>query len=411
MQLIHAPSAQHKALGLHWDTSQDSLHVATPILAQGVEPTKRQILSDVSQTFDVLGWFSPVTILIKIMIQKIWMLKLGWDDVVPPDLARIWSTWRERLHLVTEVPISRYYHRPSKEMRDLQLHGFADSSEAAYGGVVFLRATYTDDSVSTTLVLAKAKVVPLKMVTIPKLELCAALLTSKLINTARTQLNVDPQNVNAWSDSTITLQWLGTSPHKLNTFVANRVTAISEKLPSSHWRHLPSGDNPADVNSRGMPIDQLLECSLWWDGPPWLKEPPGCWPSQHYTLLGPLPKLKSHALTIRAEETKEFLVTRYSSFNKLTSVLSWICRFTNNCRSHSGDKVFSPQLSPEELLTAEKKLIRLHQQRHFSQELSLLKAGLCMSRRSPLRHLKPILDADGLIQVGGRLDSSHLSHS
>jgi len=92
----------------------------------------------------------------------------------------------------------------------------------------------------------------------------------------------------------------------------------------------PSADNPADVSSWGMPADPLLDCSLWWQGPPWLKLSPDQWPEQHQHLPAVLPEMKSHALTIRAEEAEEFLVHRYSLYYKLTCILAWIVRFTVN---------------------------------------------------------------------------------
>ena len=97
------------------------------------------------------------------------------------------------------------------------MHGFSDSSETAYGGAVYLQTTCTDATITTALVIAKSKVTPLKKFTIPKLELCAVLLTSKLVQTVNSQLSVDPSNVFGWSDSTITLQWLRTPPHHLKT--------------------------------------------------------------------------------------------------------------------------------------------------------------------------------------------------
>ena len=72
VQLISAPVACHKALGVHWDTSLDTLHVATPMFSENDVPMKRQVLSDIARTFDMLGWVSPVTVSLKIMLQRIW---------------------------------------------------------------------------------------------------------------------------------------------------------------------------------------------------------------------------------------------------------------------------------------------------------------------------------------------------
>ena len=75
-QHITSPHDCHKALGIHWDTAKDTLHIATPKLGDSVTPTKCQVLSDVAITFNVLGFFSPVTVTLKVLLQKVWQLKL-----------------------------------------------------------------------------------------------------------------------------------------------------------------------------------------------------------------------------------------------------------------------------------------------------------------------------------------------
>ena len=186
VKLITAPEACHKALGVHWDTVSDTLHVATPKLQATDCPTKRQVLSDIARTFDALGWFSPVTITLKILLQRIWHLKIEWNQVIPNDLSDCWRTWRDELYLVTQTPIPRCYYIKGKKLMNVQLHGFCDASQDAFAGVVYLRATYNSDaSTSTALVIAKARVAPVKTTTIPKLELCSAVLLSKLIASTR----------------------------------------------------------------------------------------------------------------------------------------------------------------------------------------------------------------------------------
>ena len=194
-QHIQSPSSHINTHGLHWDTDQDSFHVATPVLGQDASSTKCRILSDVSQTLDVLGWFSPVTITVKALIQQLWLFKIGWDGPVPDDLAQKWQDWWDQLHLVTTVAIPRYNLDKQKTIRSIQVHGFSDSSETVYGGAVYLRTTCTDATITTALVIAKSKVIPLKKLTIPKLELCAVLLTSKQVQTVSSQLSVDSSNV------------------------------------------------------------------------------------------------------------------------------------------------------------------------------------------------------------------------
>ena len=141
-------------------------------------PTKRQVLSDIAHTFDILGWVSPVTVSLKIVLQRIWQLRIDWDKSILPELAETSITWRKDLPLVTAHAIPGYYHDPCKEKLTLQLHGFCDSSQATLAAVVYLRTVFVDTSVSTSMVIAKSRVTTVKTQTIPKLELCSAVLLS-----------------------------------------------------------------------------------------------------------------------------------------------------------------------------------------------------------------------------------------
>ncbi len=313
---------------------------------------------------------------------------------------------------MTALPIHRYYYHHNKERLNLQLHGFCDSSQVAFAGVVYIRATYTDTSVSTTLVIAKSKVAPLKTQTIPKLELCSAVLLSKLLSTVSRELNIDMKDVFAWSDSTIALGWINTSPHRLKTYVANRVVSIVDRIPANHWRHVSSPDNPADLGSRGTTAGVLVKSQLWWSGPSWLSQPPDYWPVQKLQIhTTSLPDVKSTALTIETHQPNEDITSRFSSFSRLIRVVSWMYRFINNARSKLPDRVFSSQLSVQELQASETVIFKLHQQHFMSKELAALKTKMAVSVSSPLHSLHPILDCHGVLRVGGRLSQSGLSYS
>ena len=204
-QHITSPLDCHKALGIHWDTTKDTFHVATPKLEDSATPTKRQVLSDVAKTFNVLGFFLPVTVTLKVLLQKLWQLNLGWDDNIPTKLSGIWSTWRKELPLITSNPIQHFYHSPDRQVHDLQIQGFCDASQQAIAGTVYIRSLYTDTTVLTSLVIAKTKVAPLKTITIPKLELSSAVLLSKLLSAVGKEFGIKPCKMFAWCDSTVAL--------------------------------------------------------------------------------------------------------------------------------------------------------------------------------------------------------------
>ena len=91
--LTVTPSDCPKTLGIHWNSSTDSLHVCTPTLSNDKAPTKRQLASAVGRTFDIIGWYSPATILIKILLQQVWKSRIDWDEPLPPNLLLVWEKW------------------------------------------------------------------------------------------------------------------------------------------------------------------------------------------------------------------------------------------------------------------------------------------------------------------------------
>jgi len=124
-----------KILGLNWDPSSDTLSFKTHLMTKN--PTKRSILSDIARVFDPLGLLSPITLLTKHLMQRLWTDGIGWDDPVSDEIARIWSRYHSELHLIANLSIRRrltYDHACS-----IQLHAFSDSSEKGYAAAVYLR--------------------------------------------------------------------------------------------------------------------------------------------------------------------------------------------------------------------------------------------------------------------------------
>ena len=396
------PSGQHKALGIHWDTGQDTFHVATPALQNSLIITKRTIASEVAKVYDILGLFSPTILQAKLLLQCLWLIQAGWDDPVKNSLAEEWLQWRAELATLTNHSIPRCYKTPGKQVLETEIHGFADASTAAYAAVIYIRILYTDASVSVSLVYSRTKVAPLKPVTIPKLELSAALLLSQCIDYVCSLLELTLDKVYAWSDSTIALGWLQTPPHRLQTFMANRVSKAVEVVPPGRWRHVPSQDNPADLASRGVLPSQLLQSTIWWSGPPWLQKSPVYWPERALNIPSNLPGLKSKM--IMSVASREDCSRRYSSYSKLLRVTSWITRFTDNCKKDMSCRELSNHLTAEELTRAESKLVKLHQEQHFCDEIQLLRKGSLVSKCSAIKCLNPALDIEnGILCVGGRL--------
>ncbi|GFS91899.1 uncharacterized protein TNCV_1930791 [Trichonephila clavipes] len=159
----------------------------------------------------------------------------------------------------------------------VELHGFADASSLAYAAAIYCRQK-RNGKIKIQLLVSKTKVAPVKQVSIPRLELCGAHLLSKLFKSILRTLKHYTFDVFAWTDSKIVLSWLSSYPRKWKTFVVNRTSEIMEVLPTKHWRHVPSKENPADIASRGIDPKCLPDCKLWWQGPPWQRLETSSWP-------------------------------------------------------------------------------------------------------------------------------------
>ncbi len=349
---------------------------------------------------------------VKILLQRLWEAGVDWDEPVPPLIQETWERWRLELPSLSRKLISRCYFPKDARIASIQLHGFSDASESAYAGVVYLRMADTDKNVHVSLVMAKTKVAPLKRLTIPRLELCGANLLANLLHHVQRVLSIPSADVFAWTDSTIVLSWLSGSTRRFKTFVGNRVSNIVDLVPPNHWRHVAGAENPADSASRGMLPSELLDHNLWWDGPRWLRQPKSYWPCQPKLDKTPVPSEEKEIETslIAFTSVPPFLpiLDRFSSFVRLTRVTAWVFRFINSCKTgvSKGDR-----LSVDELSHAERFWISVAQQSVFAEEALILKKRSELPSKSHLLTLHPILDAHGLIRVGGRAELSSLPYT
>ncbi|KAI5639201.1 pao retrotransposon peptidase domain-containing protein [Phthorimaea operculella] len=159
----------------------------------------------------------------------------------------------------------------------VQLIGYADaSSETAYGCCVYLRVVDESGKTSISLLCSKSRINPRNKnaLSVPRLELNAMLLLTRLVNRVHDTLSlkINIQDVYLFSDSQISLAWLATEPMKLSAYVANRVRLIREETDRWRWLYVSSEQNPADIVSRGTDPDELIDCSLWWQGPECLRD-------------------------------------------------------------------------------------------------------------------------------------------
>ena len=162
-----------RTLGIEWNAELDHFR------PQLKEVTKRFLVSDIAKVYDVLGLFSPTTIKMKILLQKLWDRKTDCDEI-PSDIFEMWLRWRNQLVCLSNKFIPRCYSSSDFSVASTELHEFCDASESAYAAVVYLRPTDSSGHIQISLVASKTKVAPLKQSSIPRLELCGTLLAQLL---------------------------------------------------------------------------------------------------------------------------------------------------------------------------------------------------------------------------------------
>ncbi|KAF0729511.1 Integrase catalytic domain-containing protein, partial [Aphis craccivora] len=361
-----------KILGLYWSSNADTLQfeVHEKHLKNSEQSTKREILSKIVCLFDPLGLIGPAIIRAKLILQQLWLLKVQWDEPLPTSIQDEWKAYRTSLISLNNLVVPRKIMGDGKII-NVQIHGFADASIEAYGRCLFLRSTNSDGVHTSKLICAKSKVAPLKVVSLPRLELCAAVLLARLANRVIPKMQLGVTKNYFWSDSNIVLAWISSQSTRWRTFVAHRVGEIQEKTSLADWAHVDTKDNPADIISRGCCPSKLTNMPLWWYGPDWLIKDEKDWPKSNENEKGlniEIPEARSVTLSaVDVMPQYPSLINRFSCVNKLIRIVAHCLRFVyNNSRKNSK---LDGVLSVEEVNRARTSIIKCIQKEAFSQEI------------------------------------------
>ena len=408
-----------KVLGLRWQAADDFLHYDGVAVPEDLCITKRVVLSFIARMYDPLGYLTPFVMVAKRLFQELWRQGLGWDEVVPVKVGLLFRSWLDGLDAIRQWKIPRCYTGGRwSDVQMIQLHAFGDASQAAYGACVYLRVLLPDSRWRSSLVYSKARVAPLKRVTLPRLELLAALLCARLLEFVIEALKL-PASVSysCWSDSMVALAWIQSDPARWKPFVGNRVLEIQKLTCPSRWHYCPTKLNPSDLVTRGISGEELVSSELWLHGPEFLShgdvEPVvETTPSVAGGLSGSKELCEavtdSVLLTAGNKSGPVLACERWSGFTRAIRVVGWIIRFKANLRCSKNGRQ-AGDLTYRELCQAKILLLCSVQHQVFSEEFASLSAGESVSRRSSIYKLTPFLGEHGLIRVQGRLQFSGLS--
>jgi hypothetical protein len=218
-----------------------------------------------------------ILVLEKIILQQLWAVKLGWDEAVPMSIHSAWTTITNELIHIKQIKIPRLIY-PCSQSKVIELHAFCDASQLGYGAAIYLRTYNESKEYDIRIICAKSRVAPLKTITLPRLELCGALLLARLITKVKNNMTLNFSRQILWTDSNIVLAWINTSPNSLKTFVSNRVAKIISLTSPQDWRHVRTENNAADILSRGAYPTEIIKDKMWFSGPPFLKNDESQWP-------------------------------------------------------------------------------------------------------------------------------------
>ncbi|MEM7299092.1 MAG: reverse transcriptase domain-containing protein, partial [Bacteroidota bacterium] len=416
-----SPSSK-RVLGVEWDLSSDDfvfkLHDFIKS-CQSISFTKRNVLSVAASLYDPLGFLAPITARIKVLFQMTCKAKLAWDDQLSGGVLIAWKKFIEVISELTEVRIPRLTFVP--KARVIELHGFSDSSNDLYCGVVYLRFVI-GSQVKTFFLASKSRVAPIKSMSIPRLELLGCLLLSRLIeeisNALETRLKVS--RVICWTDSEVALWWINGKSKSWKPWVENRADRVRKVVPKEGWRHIAGVENPADIPTR---MDDSFKETLsekWFDGPDFLQDP-SFDSSQNFALNDKLESFKvasseskksnnfssETCLNVTETHTERRVSNvidnrRFSSLKKLINVTAYVIRFISNVKNRIQRKDITTdgEITSNEYVNALQLWVADEQQNvERSSNFSKVKASLNLFK-----------DTNGIFRLRGRFANSDLTY-
>ncbi|XP_055543765.1 uncharacterized protein LOC129729278 [Wyeomyia smithii] len=378
------------------------------ILEGGMIPTKRQVLRTVMKLYDPLGFVAHFVVQGKILMQEIWRTGTNWDEPISESLHNLWSRWIEVYLTISEVRVPRCFlgHLLPEEIDEIELHVFTDASVASCACVAYLRMSYSGGG-WCSLVAAKTKVAPLRALSIPRLELEAAMMGSRLLQKILTALTLNIRRHFLWTDSATVLAWLRSDSRRYHQFVSFRVGEILSLTSVDEWRYVPSKLNVADDATKWNSGPSFDPENRWYQGPPFLRNPIEQWPGQSVVedeADVACEELRLVGVHQAAEEV--IRVERFSNWDRLLRAMAYVHRAVRIWKRTLGRKSRRHVLDQEDIVKAMETLWRQAQSQAYVEEVHALNHGCSVGRSSPLYPLVPFIDEHEVVRIGSRIGSA-----
>lgn len=273
IMLGQADDGSTKVLGVRWNVKDDVMELEYNVDCNMKRVTKRTLLSRIAAIYDPLGVLSPAILPLKLIFQEMCREGESWDDLISEECFKRWSKWCKSIRNYKMIEVPRCYVLFNRCVAQLQVIGFCDASKKAFAALLYLRAVYEDGEVSCSFIASKTRVAPMKEISIPRLELCGALVLARLLRRVVDVLKgtVKIKEEVCFTDSAVVLAWIR-SGKAYKQYVQNRVNGIKELTDQTSWYHVNGVENVADLASRGcLPEDLERRRKNWIEGPTWLK--------------------------------------------------------------------------------------------------------------------------------------------
>ncbi|XP_040289970.1 uncharacterized protein LOC121002590 [Bufo bufo] len=400
-----------RSLGLLWNIKVDTFTFQVSTCDKPF--TKRGVLSVVNSIYDPLGFIAPVTIQGKMLLRQLTTDNIDWDTPLPIEKQQRWEKWRGSLKTLEQLQIPRCYAPVSISAAvQREIHIFSDASVEAIAAVAYLKTSGVNGVIHCNFVLGKTKLTPKPAHTIPRLELCAAVLAVEIAEVIKSEMDINIDSFTFYTDSKIVLGYIYNQTKQFYVYVSNRVERIRRFSLPKQWHHIPTDLNPADCGTRAISPVALLDC-LWLSPPRFLSENSYSIPTDTtYELVHPDDdkEIRSMYTTLctsasSEQKLKSHRFERFSTWSSAVRTVAYLIHIAHCFKRSStsechGWHICTNLPTATEIEQAERVIIRCVQQEVYMEELHRFKGGIPLSKGSSLFNLNPVVDDNQLLRVG-----------
>ena len=361
-----------KVLGLLWDPKMDMLKFQTKLKVkvnsgfglvdtfisseeelnnnmQEIVLTRKVVLSNVMKVFDPIGLLSPLILQAKLLLRETWNIEgLGWDDPLPEKVKNEWLGFLRSLLELNDIVIPRSLW-PEGEVEELPiLIVFSDGSISAYGVAAYIRWKMKDGSFWSRLIMAKSKIAPKRIISVPRMELSGAVVGNRVKNFLLKETNLQFAKVINLVDSSTVLGYLHKESSNFGQFEGIKIAEVQStnefqdgKLVA--WGWIPGSDNPADWCTKPRTPREIKDNNTFLTGPLFLREKEEDWPVK-FTFrtdklegeLGDCKEVVCGYVSSTFTDIIGILAVKCSSWVRVTRSVAWLMRLVPKERRPKG---------------------------------------------------------------------------